>query len=52
MFPEPADEGWWGEMALAVSGQAAGKGCGCEGDTGMRPLVYRDTLRQGQAKQM
>ena len=26
--------------------------CHCEGDTGTRPLIYRDTLRQGQAKQM
>ena len=24
----------------------------CEGDTGMRPLVYRDSLRQGRAEQM
>ena len=25
---------------------------GCEGDTETRPLVYRDSLRQGQAKQI
>ena len=24
----------------------------CEGDIEMRPLIYRDTLRQGQAEQM
>ena len=24
---------------------------GCEGDTETRPLIYRDSLRQGQAKQ-
>ena len=24
----------------------------CEGDTEMRPLVYRDSLRQGQAEWM
>ena len=58
-----AGECWWGagneagsQCALIGAGARRwGPGRidgGCEGDTETRPLVYRDSLRQGQAEQM
>ena len=41
------------DRGVMTQGAIMNEGGGnCEGNTEMRPLVYRDSLRQEQAKQM